>query len=925
MADRPDIRLPATPAVVAGVRHAAWLTPEGEIETIETRQAAERVRRDGPVMVCHAAAAARRLIVQGFQALDLLELFAFCRPAQFCLPTAKGLAEALGLPLPASPEAEAETLPRAALALLSELSAEGRGDTAAIAWTMERGSWAWASYVLSALGADPSGDGPHSQSAQQGIRVWQRLPDWEDESPPPPAGTAAVDGDEARRQLQSLLGRGSEKRPQQSDYAAGAARAFLPRATPGEPHMVLAEAGTGVGKTLGYIAPASLWAKKNQGTVWISTFTRNLQRQLDGELDRLYPDAVEKEKKVVVRKGRENYFCILNFQEAVGRATATGGREAVALGLIARWALATRDGDMIGGDFPAWLTDLLGRGMTTDLTDTRGECVYSACDHYGKCFIEHSQRRAKHAEIVVANHALVLTQAAQGNFQGATDGEGAMPLRYVFDEGHHLFSAADSAFSTNLSGFEAGDLRRWLIGAEEGQRSRSRGLRARLEDLIADDARAEEDLDDTLQAARALPGPGWRQRVADGTARGAAETFLALVRTQVLARTDGSDSAYSLETEPHPADGALLDAADKLAAALAALGKPLGRLIEFLATKLDDEADDLDTTTRNRIDALVRSIERRGLVQISAWRDMLKALKTETPADFVDWFSVERMQGRDIDVGFHRHFVDPTKPFADEVASEAHGILVTSATLRDRSDRDGGIADETDGWAGAAARTGAVHLPRPPARVAVPSPFDYGNQTRVFVVGDVNRNSPDQVSAAYRELFLASGGGALGLFTAINRLRAVHQRIAGPLEDAGLPLYAQHVDAMDTGTLIDIFRAEEDACLLGTDAVRDGVDVPGRSLRLIVFDRVPWPRLDILHRARRNAFGGRDYDEALTRLKLKQAFGRLIRRAGDRGVFVMLDRALPTRLTAALPAAVEIERTGLKEAVAGIRDFLAEA
>ena len=80
--------------------------------------------------------------------------------------------------------------------------------------------------------------------------------------------------------------------------------------------------------------------------------------------------------------------------------------------------------------------------------------------------------------------------------------------------------------------------------------------------------------------------------------------------------------------------------------------------------------------------------------------------------------------------------------------------------------------------------------------------------------------------------------------------------------------------------------------------MRDGIDVPGRSLRLIVFERVPWPRPTLLHRARRDAFGGRAYEEMLTRLKLKQAYGRLVRRAGDRGVFVMLDRQLPSRLRA---------------------------
>ena len=154
-------------------------------------------------------------------------------------------------------------------------------------------------------------------------------------------------------------------------------------------------------------------------------------------------------------------------------------------------------------------------------------------------------------------------------------------------------------------------------------------------------------------------------------------------------------------------------------------------------------------------------------------------------------------------------------------------------------------------WFAAEARTGTRHLLAPAMRAAMASPFDYASATRVLIVKDVPRDDTDQVAAAYRELFLASGGGALGLFTAIGRLRAVHQRIAPALEEANIPLYAQHVGGMDAATLVDIFRAEERSCLLGTDAVRDGVDVPGRSLRLIVFDRVPWPRPDILHRARK--------------------------------------------------------------------------
>jgi hypothetical protein len=170
--------------------------------------------------------------------------------------------------------------------------------------------------------------------------------------------------------------------------------------------------------------------------------------------------------------------------------------------------------------------------------------------------------------------------------------------------------------------------------------------------------------------------------------------------------------------------------------------------------------------------------------------------------------------------------------------------------------------------------------------------FDWRKQARIIVVRDVDRHDWDQLGAAYRELFLASAGGALGLFTAVKTLRGIHARIAVPLADAGIALYAQHLDALDTGTLVDLFRSEENACLLGTDALRDGVDVPGRSLRLCVFDKVPWPKPTILHRARRARFG-RTYDDLLARLRLKQAFGRLIRSETDRGVFRHSGRSLP--------------------------------
>ena len=884
------------PALVAGGGGGVWIEPGGEPEALSLKDAARRVRGEAAVLVCHARTLARRLGTEPIGGLDLLELFAFAHPARFCLPTPRGLAQALDLPLPGTRAAEARSLIAAAAALLAGLAANaGDAEAEGIARVMADGGWPWGPAVLAALA------GAKSRRPGPGLDVWTRLPEWEERPPGAAPGNQPVAGDEARDRLARLLGGGAEDRPQQSDYAAGVAAAFAPMERDGEPRVVLAEAGTGVGKTLGYIAPASVWAEKNAGTVWISTYTRNLQRQLDAEMDRLYPDRFEKNRKVVVRKGRENYLCLLNFEEAAQRL---GPGDAVALGLMARWARVSRDGDMVGGDFPAWLADMLGSRLTLDLTDTRGECIYSACRHYTKCFIERTIRRARRAEMVIANHALVMIQAAIGD-------EGSLPVRYVFDEGHHLFEAADSAFSAHLTSAETADLRRWIIG--EGRRSR--GLAERMRGLLDGNDAAGHALDEALKAAHSLPGPGWRQRLAGEAPQGTAESFFAHVRRQVYARAP--KSPYSLETETESPIEGLAEAAAKLDAALVRLERPLGVLIAELGGLLDEAADELDTPTRNSIDALRRGLERRGILALKDWRAMLGDLRAETPPEFVDWFGVERIAGRDFDLGLHRHWVDPVRPFAGAVAVTAHGLLITSATLTDHT------GNEDDDWAAADLRTGARHMEGQVDRLVQSSPFDHGAQTRVLVIGDVNRNDQDQVAAAYRELFKASGGGGLGLFTAAARLLSVHQRIAGPLDAAGLQLLAQHVDAMDTGTLIDIFRAEEDSCLLGTDAVRDGVDVPGRSLRLIVFDRVPWPRPDILHKIRRQAFGGRAYDEMLTRLRLKQAYGRLLRRAGDRGVFVMLDRALPTRLTAAFPTGVEVSRLGLKDAITLTRDFLA--
>lgn len=881
--------LPALHASHGGI----WLREGDRTQGLAKGQAIGRAA-ETPVLLLNAPLTGQRLGYPDLNGLDLLELWAFLHPARFLVPTPKGLAQALGLPVPSAEADIPALLQSAAQALLDRIESpdwrEREGGWTS-AQTLHRLRWPWSPLVA-----------PRIAKPKEAERwLFSKLPEWEEAQPRPAPRTVVLDEAQVLAQLDALTGAGAEARPGQRAYATAAISAFRPRAHRDQPNMLLAEAGTGIGKTLGYLAPASLWARQAQGTVWVSTYTKALQRQLDRESLRLFPDAAVAAKRVVVRKGRENYLCLLNLEDALQGGFT--GRAAILAQLVARWAAFSKDGDMVGGDLPGWLPTLFRRNGSTALTDRRGECIYAGCPHYRKCFIERSARASADADIVIANHALVMINAARGRETGQR------PQRIVFDEGHHLFDAADSTFSVALSGQEAIELRRWIMGPEGGSRGRRRGLSARLSDLASYDVEGGEAIRAAADAALALPADEWLKRVVTGEPFGPLEALFGAVRGTVFARaadTGEADAGYGLETELAAPDGPLVEAAQEAALALDALLRPLTHLSRRLEAVIEDAPDWLDGAARARIEGAVASLGwRRDL--ISAWLALLARIGGPADPDYVDWMTVDRVEGREYDIGIHRHWLDPSRPLAETVLKPAQGVIVTSATLKGGGD-----------WGNAESRSGATHLPHGAGRFEANSPFDYAARAEVLIVTDIKRGDLAALSGAYGRLIEAAGGGTLGLFTAIRRLRAVHARIADRLARAGLPLYAQHVDPIDTGTLVDIFRDDPRASLLGTDALRDGVDVPGHSLRLVVMEGVPWSKPTVLHAARRLANGGNAYDDRLIRARLAQAFGRLIRRAEDKGSFVILSAAMPSRLLSAFPPGTPIRRVTLDEAIIAV-------
>lgn len=919
------ITLPNLPVIVLENDGVLWLSPDGDIQTLDRKNAGGVLRENA--IACNAPFIFNRLKIEFHPLFDVLELFAFVHPGRFCVPTPNGVAQAIGL------EPKKETTDQAFLLVsitekllhtLQQFPAEEKEQCINIAQAMAAAApiWHWSPFVLAAL--DTPLTDILAPFAKENMSVWRRLPEWEEKPPRSHPSQHGVSPDEARARLNDLVetvignhtGKKAEPRPEQADYASALTAAFQPPNEPGKPHWVIAEAGTGVGKTLGYLAPALAWAGKNEGQIWISTYTRYLQNQLQGDLARIFPHDAS---QAAVRKGRENYLCLLNVDESINQFVTGDWQMRIGLGLILRWITATRDGDLTGGDLPGWMPVLVGTKPTLQMADRRGECIHQACPHYQRCFIERGIRNSRDATVIVANHALTLAQDFDREDKGEDndDGQKFLPSRMIFDEGHHLFEAADSAFSIAFNGHETAELKRWLISDHSLKRFRRRGLSQRLISIVGDSNPLVEHIHTIREAAEFLPEPGWLDRITKAMPKNTIEEFMTAIRNHVLSHCDQPNSPYDIEAHIDPLSLDLLAQLDIVTHAIKTLHDRIFALMQDLAKLVAEDSHEL--YSKRAVASLLRSLQQRCIEPLSAWQQLVMDLTMPAGSQFVDWFAVRRIDGRDIDIGLYRHFIDPMQALTQTMSQHAHGVVITSATLKSNQ------ADNEQSWQQAERRTGGEYIKaqgNQVLRAQIPSPFNYAEQTRVFLITDVDKRNAVEVAGAFNALFQASNGGALGLFTAIQRLKAIHPYLARSLRSKNIPLYAQHVDGLNTPTLVDIFRTEEDACLLGTDALRDGVDVPGRALRLVVYDRIPWQRPSILHRARREFFGKREYDLYLTSIRLRQSFGRLIRTGTDKGVFVLLESALPSALYKAFPEGVTVEKVALEEAVEQIRAFL---
>ncbi len=630
----------------------------------------------------------------------------------------------------------------------------------------------------------------------------------------------------------------------------------------------LLEAGTGIGKSFAYLVPALHWARANGERTVVSTNTINLQEQLVGKdlpLLRRALTAGGYTPTFALLKGWRNYLCLARMHQAVGsqRTLLEQDKLDELLG-IAEWAGHTADGTL--SDLPA----MPSPEVWDEVSAEPDLCTRLKCAHFDKCFLFRARRRAAEADVVVVNHHLLAADLSVRQAQDNWEEAAVLPpyRRLVLDEAHHLEDVAASHLGVQV-GSRA--VRRLLSRFERNGRG--------LAPTLAHELRAQGDLLsraslDLLQQ-RLLP--------ALGDARRASEAMF----QRLLDRLDGLPAGQLRLAEDFATDDIWDEGlAFDLDATLAAF-RALRETVETIADRL---AEAEETERRASLLQELRAVMRR----LDGISDGLN--RTLRPAGggppTVRW--MERTP-RGPQLSLSVVPLDLAPVLRTLLFDRLDTVVLTSATLA-----AGGDFAFLETRLGLAGNDSPVTV-----REAFPSPFDYPSQCVFGIPNDLPEPREDEhahataVVQVVTDLAYASDGGMFVLFTSHASLRKAAHELRSVL-GTRWPILVQGEAPRDG--LLRRFRQAENAILLGTDSFWEGVDVPGRALRTLVLNKVPFKvpsepltaaRLERL--AEEGQDGFMNYLLPHAALKLKQGFGRLIRSRMDMGVVVLLDSRVVTK------------------------------
>ncbi len=617
-------------------------------------------------------------------------------------------------------------------------------------------------------------------------------------------------------------------------------------------HLVV-EAGTGVGKSFGYLVPAILYITQKESQlesrqrdedaeeddesnetrmkrVIVSTHTISLQEQLISKDLPLLKSVIPREFTSVLVKGRGNYLSKRRLELARSRALhlLQSEKEHEQLEAIEKWSHGSHEGSLSSLSFRPSMS------LWDEVASDSGNCMGRKCQHHASCFYYASRRRVNHSQILVVNHALFFSDLAL-----RAAGGGILPNydAVVFDESHTLESVAAEHLGLQVSNTQIDYTLRKLFNPRN-----DKGILVALglKQLTKDTYQCMESVD---QLSEDLQSWLSHSDVSNGRVR------------QVL----------DIQTE---------------------LPERLQRLSEQLerfGTDLKGANDRMEMMSASRrLAALANSLDQ--------W------LKQEEK-DAVYWIESSKGKGQSRltpRITMRSSPIDISKHLRKTLFAAGKSIILTSATLSTSSNKGFDFFIKRVGAEGATS-------------LQVGSPFDYKRLARLDLVSDLPDPSTDKKEYERRLIptiqhYIGERAGhTFILFTSYEMLRKVCETMTPWLVNQGLKIYSQ-ADGLPRNQLLEEFKKDPKGVLFGAESFWQGVDVPGDALQLVIISKLPFsvpdhPLLEAkLEHIRKN--GGnpfRDYQLPEAVIKFKQGFGRLIRTATDTGIVLVTDPRIVTK------------------------------
>ena len=622
-------------------------------------------------------------------------------------------------------------------------------------------------------------------------------------------------------------------------------------------HSVI-EAGTGTGKSLAYLIPSIIWATTQKTPVVICTKTKHLQNQLESQdIPKLEP--ILPGFSYCLVKGKENYIDIEKFDELYETyILGTNQRDVIEfLGLLS-WILQTETGDLT-----ELHPNIHSRFYHLVHFTTFSESV-SKKKNKEKCFVNKMRKKAKDADIIVTNHALILADLVAGS-QILPD------YQYlIIDEAHHLEEAATNAFSSRFSNLAILDLVNFFNIKKNHAyfEAIDRILSGEANEIVIQQALQEIILQ--IHTLKHCNNVFFDQ------------VHLIMTAAQNKKDADRHQLPITEEVLLNPKWMQLQESYQKLSKCLETISQSIEKAIFHLKeTKSTDLTDFLFKLTTS-------------MMQCGMINESLSFVMSENPK-FVRWIEFEQTHNRII-YAISASPIDCSRLLSEQLFAKKQSIITTSATLTVQQS----FAHYLD-------QIGLLSCGKTFQTVLLPSEFDYKVQAKFYVISDMpyftdSKDCAEKMAHIIAKAVKLYNGRTLVLFTSYKILKNVYYALKSILKSSNFIIYSQHLHG-SRESILERFKADPNkSVLLGVDSFWEGVDIPGNALSCVILQKLPFNvPTDPIHEARMKLIeqkGGNsflDYMIPLAILKFKQGIGRLIRSKTDSGAVIVLDNRLTTK------------------------------